>query len=87
MHGTIMALVQGTVLQYWDEATYGPRYTVYYGVIGGIIMTFIGSAYAIVKSVDAAIRSTSRGFYFLYAGSSTGADNMGYYEIAVLGEY
>lgn len=76
--------IAGIVFTYWDDATYGPRYTVWFADLIALCMTFVGAAYVIVKTVDAGVH-TANGFYFNYGAWATITDNLGVWELLVLG--
>lgn len=65
---------------FWDDATYGPLYTVWFADAMGLAMSFVGAAYVIVKTVDSAVTYT-RGLYSNYAGVVSLAQNLGVYEL------
>lgn len=49
----------------------------------GLVMTFVGAAYVIVKSVEAAI-SFSNGYYAVYGDSVVFSSLLGLYQVLVV---
>lgn len=77
------SFIFGTVIQYWNDATYAPIYMVYYADLAAMCMAFVGTAYVVYHTVVAAI-STTNGFYFNYADWSAFSNRMFAYEVLVI---
>lgn len=76
-------LIAGTVIKYWDDATYSPIYMVYYADLAGLVMAFVSAAYVVCHTVEAGI-DFANGDYHQYAGWSPVANSIGYMELGIV---
>lgn len=78
----VETVVGSVVLQGFMSGALGNTELVYWSIIFMLTMLYLSTGYVAVKTVNAAV-SFVTGFYYVYAGGSDMANNLGYYEIAI----
>lgn len=78
------SVVMSTVISEFMKGHLGPSEMVYGGIVSMLIMLYGAAGYVIVKSVAAAVHF-SEGYFYTYSGKSDFSDNLGYYELFILG--
>jgi len=82
----VETIVGSVVLQGFMSGALGNTELVYGSIIFMLTMLYISTGYVAVKTVNASV-SFVTGFYYIYAGGSQFANNLGYYEIAAAGAW